>query len=496
MTEAAARFVRVSTGEQDETTQFEAIDRHITRHGYQVAAVTYQLHDVSAAKGEHAAVLDRIVADISAGKFSVLVIAGSSRIERRDDADELMMFLARVHLAGGRVESASEPMFGKRDVASKVITLLSQHGNAEYVRKLKTDIARGMRTIAANGAFSGREPWGAVSVGVKKQHNCRLVPTTDMHEYGPQILDRVAAGASLGDVARWLTSEGVRPGNGDGSKSKPGARWWAKSVAEVVRSKTMLGRYACAYTVTWTDDEGKHTETLRWTHTFDAVASYDQWKAANDALDGRGAKWKAGGQRTGRKPVEPLSGAAKCVVCAPAVQSPMYRLSSGNMRCTGTGADRHGCGARMVPVAVARQLADMAFAAQRWPMFAVTRTPGNAAEVAVRRDELEQREREIANSDMTRAQRRAAMAELDELFDVLDATEITPDTEELAPTGETYAGYWARLDEAGRHAFLRSGEYAVFLGPADGTETAELDGHGIWLEETDADRVSSEALAA
>jgi hypothetical protein len=492
MGERCAAWIRVSSGSQSEQAQLtEVISPYISRRRYEDSGILYRLHDVSAAKGEHSAHQEQVITDLEAGRYDVLIVPDSSRLERRDEGDELIVFLARVRLAGGRVEFVAEPELGKSDVAGKVLAVLAQHNNAEYVRKQQTHVSRGVRTVAANGAFMGSEPWGAVSTGPDRDR--RLVHTDDARKYGPAILERITAGASLGDVARWLTAEGAAPGRGHGT---PGNKWWAKSVAEVVRSKTLLGEYGCSYTATWTDEAGKHSETLRWVHRFGAVTDHDTWLTANKALDERGEKWHAGAARTGRKSVEPLSGASRCQHCsAGGTDSPMYKLTSGNLRCTGRGPQRAGCGT-MLPVAVARDLADLAFGAMAGAMyrrFRLDRVPGNAARVAIERESLERREREVANSAVPRTERRAALAEIDAQLDALDATEITPDTVALVPTGQDYAQHWAALDADGRRGYLRSGEWSIRFGRADGTERCELDGWGIWLDSLDSDEDESEA---
>lgn len=485
MNERCATWIRVSSGSQSEQAQLtEVTGPYISRQGYEDTGILYRLHDVSAAKGEHAAHQEQVITDLEAGRYDVLIVPDSSRLERRDEGDELIVFLARVRLAGGRVEFVAEPALNKSDVAGKVLAVLAQHNNAEYVRKQQTHVSRGVKTVVGNGAFMGSEPWGAVSVGPDRDHH--LVLTGAAREYGPEMLERVAAGASLGDVARWLTDAKVAPGRGRGI---PGRKWWAKSVAEVVRSRTLLGEYACSYTATWTDEAGKHSETLQWVHRFDGVQDiHATWLAANRELDARGAKWKSGQARTGRKSVEPLSGVSRCEHCAArGTDSPMYRLTSGNLRCTGRGADRKGCGV-MLPVQVARDLADMAFARLSGYLhmrYEMTRVPGNQAEIEIRRDELERTERQIANSTMTRTERRAATAELDAEFEALEATEIIEDRTEMTPTGEDQAAHWARLDAGGRREFLRSGEFSITFGRADGTEQAEQDGWGCWLTALD-----------
>src|SRR5690242_10644221 len=86
MAETAARWIRVSSDEQDERNQLERIDAHIARQGYAVAGVgnagTYVVHDKSASKGEHAEDLRAAIADMADGKYTVLVARHSDRIDR------------------------------------------------------------------------------------------------------------------------------------------------------------------------------------------------------------------------------------------------------------------------------------------------------------------------------------------------------------------------------------------------------------------------------
>jgi DNA invertase Pin-like site-specific DNA recombinase len=470
MGERCARFFRVSTDTQDEDNQVADVDGHIAAHGYEVAR-TFRLHAFSASKGEQEPALAEVVADMTDGRYAVLVCAHSSRIDRREDLDLQVDFLTAVRAAGGRVESVREPQFGTTDLAGRIVTLVSQHANAEYSRTLKGNINAAMRTRAATGSFTGSEPWGAISTGPKGGKH--LVLTDAARSYGPEILERIAAGASLGDVARWLTAEDVAPGRGEG---RPGRPWWAKSVAEVVRSRTLLGESPCS----WKDQ--------RWVHRFDGITGlHSLWLAANKALDERGAKWKKGESRTGRRAVEPLSGVSRCQHCAArGTDSPMYRLTSGNLRCTGRGAARKGCG-MMLPVAVARDLASLAFAAMTGPMYGIyehRRVPGNAARIEIERARLNE-DYAAAAQNPDRAARKTALAAIDAELDGLDATEIIPDTEQIVRTGEDYAGYWARLDDDERRGFLRSGEFRVTFGHADGTQRCELDGWGIWVDTLD-----------
>ena len=141
----------------------------------------------------------------------------------------------------------------------------------------------------------------------------------------------------------------------------------------------------------------------------------------------------------------------------------------------------------MLGVAVARDLADLAFAAMTGPMYAIyehRRVPGNAARIEIERARLNE-DYAAAAQNPDRAARKAALAAIDAELDGLDATVIIPDTEQFVRTGEDYAGYWARLDDDERRGFLRSGEFSVRFGRADGTQRCELDGYGIWVDTLD-----------
>lgn len=481
--EPCATWARVSTGDQDEENQTAELDAHVASHGYDIQR-KFVLHDVSASAGDQEPELAEVIADLRAGKYSVLVIVHSSRIDRREDLDAQARFVMDVRAAGGRIESVREPTFGGKDLAGQITTIVAQYSNAEYSRTIKGHIAAGMRKIMAAGAFSGSEPWGYVSVGPDRDK--RLVPTRAARVYVPQIMAKVAAGQSLGAVARWLTAEGVEPGRGEGKSRRKltGRAWHAKAVAELVRRNTYAGTHRCSFTVTWTDGEVQRKETLRWTHQTENVANWAEVFAARLALDARGAKWKAqkgGGSLGGRPAGEPLSGQSRCRACGVRGEdSPMYRLTSGNLRCTGRGADRHGCGAPMVPLAVARRMADEYFGAlTTWKLTRKVVTPGNRSEIEASRDEL--RLDRVAALDLPKADRRLRMAELDAREDELDALEVTPDVAEVIETGETFADVWNSADDAERGRFLRRWDGRVEFGPADGTETRERDGHGLWI---------------
>jgi hypothetical protein len=472
--ERAARWRRVSGNSQDYESQTASIDRHVASHGYADAGISYELK-ASAMKGEHVAELERVIEDAQAGLFTVLVISDSARIERRDENDEVILFLARMRAAGARVESASEPMFGQRDIGGRIITVLSQHANAEYVRKLAFNTGRGFSGVAERGAFIGAEPSFFVSTGDRR--NKRLVAAEHGIKYIPGILERIVHGESLREIARWLTREGVPAGRGEGKRREDGTaatQWWPKTVSAVVRNTACIGRVACSMSI---KDESGQPVKLAWIHEFEPVADEALWRAANAQLNGRTSEaGHLGGKAIAK---EPLSGNTWCKACARrGVRSPLYRMggyAGGDyyrLRCYGRGADRMGCGQPLIPVSVAYEMLDAYFAGPDglMPEYEIRRIPGNKSEVDARLARLQADEvrisATIARNAEERAAKRAALAQLDEEYARVEAIEVIPDSTRLAPTGEYVADLWADPERRAR-LLMR---YTAAFGVADGTE--------------------------
>ena len=80
--ESAARWLRVSTGAQDEANQEPEIDALVQGPGY-VVRKTYTLRGKRASKGQQDKALDQMIEDMRRGLFTVLVVWASDRIERR-----------------------------------------------------------------------------------------------------------------------------------------------------------------------------------------------------------------------------------------------------------------------------------------------------------------------------------------------------------------------------------------------------------------------------
>ena len=184
MNEAAGRWVRVSTGGQDEANQVPDIDRHCTDHGYEVTR-TYTVHGKSASKGHHQRDLDAMLADMRAGVIKVLVIWHSDRIERRP-GKALLDLLEEVSAAGGRVESVQEPTLGQLDMGSQIVTFIAGLVNHEKSEHLTEQVGLAHKRSRDNGALVGRPSWGFTSEGAKYAR--QMVPTSERPAAGARGL--------------------------------------------------------------------------------------------------------------------------------------------------------------------------------------------------------------------------------------------------------------------------------------------------------------------
>ena len=105
---------------------------------------TFKLHGYSASHGTQEPALREAIADIQRGDYSTLIVAESSRLDRREDLDAQAEILLAIRSAGGDIISIAEPQFGKSDFAGCIVTLVAQHANAEKSRTVKQQTYRGI----------------------------------------------------------------------------------------------------------------------------------------------------------------------------------------------------------------------------------------------------------------------------------------------------------------------------------------------------------------
>ena len=450
----AATWERVSSGEQNEASQRPDLEHYCTANGYVVSPdCRYVLHDRSASKGEQDEFIEKALADARAGKFTVLVIWASDRLERRG-AEALFSVLRRFREAGVRVESVLEPLLGTDGLAGEILTALSGIiAKAETARrKERTRISN--EHIDGNGAFRGRIPFGYSTEGTKL--NKHLVPNDLGYQYVKKIFERVAGGKTCAEVAAWLTAETggrkwTRRGE-DGEREPVTVEWWPSSVTRMIRRSVYMGLA--------TDPAGHET------HACEALVDFQLWTAANDKLDRPALQ--------GRVASDPamLRDVAYCAACA----GKMRRINCGSRlkdgtrvsrfyyRCSGSGAQGKGCGAAMTPLEAADQSVDRyivgALEDVEVTETRVIRGKNWDSEIKV----LEWRLRQLGTQNLDWDEEDARRLEMRAEITELQSRPAEPDRTEEVGTGVSYAAQWEQaLAEGEATAWMRKHGIRVVL---------------------------------
>ncbi|MFI5954365.1 recombinase family protein [Cryptosporangium sp. NPDC051539] len=450
-----AAMVRVSTGSQDAASQEKVIVADAAERGATIVK-WFRLHGYSASHGEQEPALREAIADIARGDYSVLIVTESSRLDRREDLDAQAEILLAIRAAGGDIRAISEPQFGRTDFAGRVVTLVTQHANAEKSKTVKNTTYRGVMMIRDNRAHHGPLPafWETRGERYSKQAWC----TDPMAVV--DIFERVAGGESLASVARAYDL-------------------YPASVKNVIRFEANhTGIEECSYT------HAGVTET--WPHEVAPVVSSPLWWRANKVLaanktDGRGNK----GGRPVARPANWISGILDCPACGGKIFMNAGLTPAGNprtpkLRCGGHAKRRLACGS--FPGIDAQPVVDVIadrFAEDDTPVLAFQRVAGNAHEL------------DALHADLRKLQARLSATEDDDELDELVAQRrsmkarvegfaLVPDRYDYAPTGQTVGQMWNAGNDAVRRGMVRAvkaswglsltsheAQWVVALGTAD-----------------------------
>ena len=173
---------------------------------------------------------------------------------------------------------------------------------------------RALTELKSQGKNTNRAPFGYISIGEKYDHS--IVPTDLGRAYIPEIFSRVIAGDSLGDIAKWLISEGV--------PTQQGGTWAARTIGGIIRNPAYSG-FGCERT------KGQHYGKVIF--RCEKLVDENVWKAANDALATRPQRRHGGIVPENRAM---LAGAITCPSC----EGAMYRMQSRTRRNGEAGQDR------------------------------------------------------------------------------------------------------------------------------------------------------------
>lgn len=457
MNDRARLWQRVSSGGQDEASQLPDLIKWCDSHSYEYdLSERYVLHGKSASKGKHQAELDRALDDMAAGKYTVLVVWQSSRIERRG-AFSAFDLARRVREAGGRIEYVKDAYLNETNEMSDVMLALAATKDRQKSLDISKQVKAKHDALRAAGSIVGCAPWGYEIV--REDGRKVLVPTADGKKYIPLIFDRVIRGESLRTIARWLDSEGVAPMNG--------GRWHEGFIGNrLIKNRTYMGQRPNAGSL----------ETP-------ALVSATTWQAANAALTARVRP----GRSTTIHPKTLL--APVCGNCygkeregCPSGISPMYRVmpraAEGPLpyyRCTGHGPQRKGCGSMVRAAELDARVRDIIGTMDK-PHIDRVFVPGddNSDRIA--------KAQERGAAAMRAGNYQAAMEAMREA-EQIEAEPRTAARWDMRETGQTEAEFFAGLDLDGQREYLArwdvlpvtaKGKFAVLLGAPWQTETGEV----------------------
>lgn len=443
---SAGILVRVSSDGQDETNQVPEIDRYCYDQNYRINK-RYEVNDRSAYHGEHEAWLDEALDDIRAGIISVLVIAHSSRLDRRDP-DVAEFYHLSIRQAGGRIESVREPLFGKSDISGRVVTMLAQDANYQYSVTLSGHVRAAhdvIRTNRANGkGLLGRAPFGYEIQGERKLKY--LVPTELGLKIVPEMFDRIIDGYSLAEVAKWLDSEGVPTACKVNRSGQPVKGWHAATVRQVIRNTAYKGQLRTEVR----DADGNMTG-YEYAGPCKAIVSVSKWDQAQKRLD---AAPKRGPQDNANRAM--LTSVLFCE-CG----SPMYRVKTGAKypwyyRCSKK-VKVDGDHRLMLRVDLVDGAVDEIMSASPEAVMKMTLVEGRNYDQEIDLVKAEIKALDPVDDPDYASKHADLMARLTELKNL----DTTPDTWALRPTGQTWGGVWDDLEDSERAGWLRRKGFRV-----------------------------------
>lgn len=423
--ESAAKWLRVSTGGQDEANQEPDEDAWIRDHGY-VVRKTYVLRGKSASKGRQQEKLDEMLEDMRRGLFTVLVVWASDRIERRG-AWNAFDLARRVKEAGGRIEYVKDAYLNTANEMSDImLALAATKDKLESKRKAERTIMVQER-IRMAGAFVGKPPFG-YSVGGEKYAR-KLVPNEAGRRLVPEIYQRCIDGQSLDTIGAWL-------------EEQTGFTWYPRRVSGTIKNPVYRGVQEA--------DDGRPV------HRCEALVDAAVWKQANEALSAH--------PKRGPGNAEDRALLAEILVCGDpdctaGPDSPMYRHTASERnrrrqwyRCTGRGSRRKGCGC-MILLATLDGIVNQLMRGNGLVRKELRVTPGtdHAAELEEIRFEI----KALASQDLSDDEYDFRLKELRAERDRIAALPVVPDRVEWVETKETWGQTWKRLEPSERGPWLR-----------------------------------------
>lgn len=450
--ERSGRWLRVSTGRQEEGMQVPDVERWESARNYDVKRV-YTVHGGSAFKGNKKFDDEwaKVIRDISRGVITVLVVWKTDRIDRKLQTYHM---IKEVVEAGGRIEFVTQPHLNDLSTMGGRVALKIQEEMAYEESKIKSDRAIMTRdNLRSAGTITSRPPFGYVIVGEKKSKRFEVIEK--LRPVIVEIFNRCIAGDSLMTIAMWLDSTAI--------STYRGGKWAKPTVKTIITNRAYM-----SYIQT---DSGKTIGTCP------VIIDADIWKAANNALHSRP---KRGPQKNVEKAL--CAGSIFCPRCKN--DSPMYRLRGGRApsfiyyyRCAGRGAQARGC-SLMVRLDAVDASVDEVMSSRHDFIKQRVFIPGHNhdAQIADVNFRITQLNPEAMDDDEYDGALKALRAERDRYKAMPAAPDSWTSTIVTDAHGNpvTYAAKWAAADFAGKREMLKEWRITAENSVIDGKRSASV----------------------
>jgi len=334
-------WLRVSTGRQDEANQLPDCVKWCDTHEYDYDPdECYTVHGKSAYHGQQDKDLDRAFNDMADGKYTVLVVWASDRIERRG-AFAAFMLAERARNAGGRIEYVLEPHLNETNEMNDVMLALAATMAHQESKRKGERIKAGLAARRAAGSIVTRPSWGyriqcENHPELHETKDCghikHFVPTEEGRKWIPVIFESIINGKSARAVSQMLDVAGIKTASGN--------RWNENYLNGILIKNPVYYGYL---------RNGGAIEV-------EALVSPTVWQEANAALASRASRGRGTVVR------DKALFIPYCAACygeeregCPSGKSPMYLVPKKGLAgsyycCWGHGPQRKGCGARSIRV--------------------------------------------------------------------------------------------------------------------------------------------------
>jgi site-specific DNA recombinase len=336
-------YCRVSSQGQSDTgssleSQATACREYAESNNLTVTSVTKEVF--SGAYLFDRPMLDKIRTEVRAGQWDAVVVYAIDRLTR--NIAHLMILSEEFERYGTALHIVTETLDNTPE--GKLLQSVKGYVGEVEREKIRERTMRGRRTKALNGTLShGRRLYGYTVIGGKRQiepHEAQVVVS---------LFDRVKAGESLREIASSLNARHIPT-----PAAKPGAVWWANSVASILRNpayaghsvifrykhheKRVAGRRSVTCSVTDPDKWVKLPDG-----TTPAIVNQDDFDKVQAILSSNKTSKRARPKRNFL-----LRGMVQCAICGRGMSTQMSHDSYRSYVCTSKQNPTTNCGVKSV----------------------------------------------------------------------------------------------------------------------------------------------------